>query len=289
MLTRRHLLAAALLAPVASSASAQDGGKVEALTSFSILADFVRQVGGDRVNVRSIVGRSQSLHDFQPSPGDVQKVAKAHLIVVNGLGLEPWAARFLNAAQYKGESLAASKGVQALSVRGVVDPHAWLDVENAKLYVDNIREALTKVDPAHAAVYARNTSAYARELDRLHQEIKAGFNAIPKSRRKVIASHDAFNYFGDAYGLAFVAPQGMTSGADPSARDVARVITQIRDDNIKAIFIENASSQQIIRRIASETGVKVAGKLYADALDGSVNTYVKMMRHNYAAIIGAIR
>ena len=288
MFTRRYFLAASLLTPLAP-ALAQQGAKVDVLASFSIIADLVRQVGGERVAVRSVVAQSQDPHDFQPSPSDVRRVMKAQLIVINGLGFEPWADRFVRAANYTGERLVASRGVKALSVRGAIDPHAWQDVENVKLYVENIREALSKVDPSGASDYARNASAYGRELDALHQEIKAGFAAIPKAQRKVITSHDSFNYFGDAYDVVFLAPQGVSSSAEPSARDVAVIIRQIREQRIKAIFFENALPQQLARQIASETGVKVAGKLYADVLGDNVRSYAQMMRHNYKTILGALK
>ena len=290
MLTRRHLLAVAalLLLPLAP-AQAQQGGKVDVLASFSVIADLVRQVGGERVEVRSIVALSQDPHDFEPSPSDVRRVMKAQLIVLNGLGFEPWADRFVKAANYKGERLVASRGVKALSVRGALDPHAWQDVENVKLYIENIRDALAKVDPAGASDYARNASAYGRELDAIHQEIKAGFAAIPKAQRKVISSHDSFHYFGDAYDVAFLAPQGISSSAEPSARDVAGIIRQIRAEKIKAIFFENALPQQLARQIASETGVRIAGKLYADVLGDDVRSYAQMMRHNYQTILEALK
>ena len=288
MLNRRNLIVTMMLAPIVP-ARAQQGAKVDVLASFSIVADLVRQVGGERVNVRSIVALSQDPHDFEPTPNDVRRVMKAQLIVINGLGFEPWADRFLKVANFAGERLVASRGVKALSVRGAVDPHAWQDVENVKLYIANIREALTKVDPRGASDYARNASLYDRELDALHREIKAAFASIPKERRKIITSHDAFSYFGDAYDVVFVAPQGVSSIAEPSARDVARIIQQIREERIRAIFLENALPQRLARQISSETGVKIAGKLYADVLGDNILTYAQMMRHNYKAILTALR
>ena len=288
MLNRRNLIVTMMLAPIVP-ARAQQGAKVDVLASFSIVADLVRQVGGERVNVRSIVALSQDPHDFEPTPNDVRRVMKAQLIVINGLGFEPWADRFLKVANFAGERLVASRGVKALSVRGAVDPHAWQDVENVKLYIANIRDALTKVDPRGASDYARNASLYDRELDALHREIKAAFASIPKERRKIITSHDAFSYFGDAYDVVFVAPQGVSSIAEPSARDVARIIQQIREERIRAIFLENALPQRLARQISSETGVKIAGKLYADVLGDNIRTYAQMMRHNYKAILTALR
>lgn len=288
MLNRRHFITAMMLASIAP-AHAQQSVKVDVLASFSIVADLVRQVGGERVNVRSIVAYSQDPHDFEPTPNDVRAVGKAQLIVINGLGFEPWADRFLKVANFTGERLAASRGVKALSVRGAVDPHAWQDVENVRLYIANIRDALTKADPRGASDYARNASLYDRELDALHREIKAAFATIPKERRKVITSHDAFSYFGDAYDVVFVAPQGVSSVAAPSARDVASIIQQIREQRIRAIFLENALPQHLARQISTETGVKIAGKLYADVLGDNIRSYAQMMRHNYKAILTALK
>lgn len=291
MLFRRSALVgllsslALLVAPPIAIAQA---AKIEVVASFSILADLVRQVGGERVNVRSIVPANTDAHVYEPKPADVAAVGRAKLVVINGLGFESWADRIVRATNYSGERLVASRGIRALSVKGQTDPHAWQDVANVKVYIANIRDALSKVDPAGAAGYASRAAAYDAQLDRLDAEIKASFARIPQTNRRVVTSHDAFHYFGDAYDVVFLAPQGVSTEAQASAKDVAALIRQIKDEGIRAVFVENMTNGRVIQQIAGETGVKVGGTLYADALGGSASTYIAMMRHNARAIAGAL-
>lgn len=295
------LAAAALLAP--QTASAQE--KVKVLASFSILGDLVREVGGERVEVSTLVGPDTDLHGFQPTPAHAKAVAAARLVVINGLGLEGWADRLVKSANYKGARLVASRGVKALSAETEghghahkhkhsdrYDPHAWQEVANVKIYVANIRDALIAVDPAGKDAYASNTSAYLQKLDALDAEIRQLFAGLSEKERRVITSHDAFHYFGDAYGIEFLAAQGAGGETQPSARDVARLIRQIRKEGVKAIFVENISNPRIIEQIAKETGVKIGGTLYSDALsaaNGPAATYLDMMRHNAKTIAAALR
>lgn len=283
----RRLVTAALACLLALPAAAQ-GARVEVVASFSILADLVRQVGGERVNVRSIVPMGGDAHVYEPKPSDAAALARAQLVVINGLGFEGWADRMVRAANFSGEKLVASRGVRALSVRGQTDPHAWQDVANVKIYVENIRAALAKVDPAGAALYASRASAYLAQLDRLDQEIRAALASVPAANRKVVTSHDAFHYFGDAYDVVFIAPQGVSTDAAPSAQGVAGIIRQIKEEGIRAMFIENMTSGRVVQQIARETGVKVGGTLYADALGGGATSYLAMMRHNARAISAAL-
>lgn len=291
MVSRRFALAgfasvlAAISAPTASLAQA---GKIEVVASFSILADLVRQVGGDRVSVRSIVPANTDAHVYEPKPADIAAVGRAKLVVINGLGFEAWADRIVRAANYSGERLVASRGIRALSVRGQTDPHAWQDVANVKTYIANIRDALSKIDPAGSNSYASRAASYDVQLDRLDAEIKGGMDRIPQANRKVVTSHDAFHYFGDAYDVVFLAPQGVSTEGQASAKDVAALIRQIKDEGIRAVFVENMSNGRIVKQIANETGVKVGGTLYADALGGAASSYVAMMRHNARTIAGAL-
>lgn len=292
MLLRRSALAGLLssLALLAAPSIARaQAGKIEVVASFSILADLVRQVGGDRVSVRSIVPANTDAHVYEPKPADIAAVGRAKLVVINGLGFEAWADRIVRATNYSGERLVASRGIRALSVKGQTDPHAWQDVPNVKIYIANIRDALSKVDPAGAGAYASRAASYEAQLDRLDAEIKAGFARIPQANRKVVTSHDAFHYFGDAYDVVFLAPQGVSTEAQASAKDVAALIRQIKDEGIRAVFVENMTNGRVVQQIASETGVKVGGTLYADALGGAASTYIAMMRHNARAIAGALR
>ncbi|OYU47528.1 MAG: ABC transporter substrate-binding protein [Rhizobiales bacterium PAR1] len=291
MFSRRSALAgfASILAVIsAPTSSFAQAGKIEVVASFSILADLVRQVGGDRVSVRSIVPANTDAHVYEPKPADVAAVGRAKLVVINGLGFEAWADRIVRAVNYSGEKLVASRGIRALSVRGQTDPHAWQDVANVKVYIANIRDALSKIDPAGASSYASRAASYDAQLDRLDAEIKAGFARIPQANRKVVTSHDAFHYFGDAYDVVFLAPQGVSTEAQPSAKDVGALIRQIKEEGIRAIFIENMTNGRVVQQIGSETGVKVGGTLYADALGGAASSYIAMMRHNARTIAAAL-
>lgn len=300
------LIAAALfawLAPAPAQEKAQE--KVKVLASFSILADLVREVGGDRVDVSTLAGPNTDLHGFQPTPVHAKAVAVAQLVVINGLGLEGWADRLVKSANYKGARLVATKGVKALTteVEGHrhghkhkhsdrYDPHAWQEVANVKIYVANIRDALSGVDPAGRETYAKNASAYLLKLEALEAEIKQLFAGLSEKQRRVITSHDAFHYFGDAYGIEFLAAQAAGGDTQPSARDVARLIRQIRKEGVKAIFVENISNPRIIEQIAKETNAKIGGTLYSDALseaNGPAATYLDMIRHNAKTIAAALR
>jgi zinc/manganese transport system substrate-binding protein len=291
--------ALALLVP----AQAQE--KVKVLASFSILGDLVREVGGERVEVSTLVGPNTDMHGFQPTPAHAKAVAGAKLVVINGLGLEGWADRLVKSANYKGARLVATRGVKALTAETEghghnhkhkhsdrYDPHAWQEVANVKIYVANIRDALTGVDPAGKEIYAKNAEAYLQKLDALESEIKQLFAGLSQKERRAITSHDAFHYFGDAYGIEFLAAQAAGGDTQPSARDVARLIQQIRKEGVKAVFIENISNPKIIEQIAKETGAKIGGTLYSDALseaNGPAPTYLDMMRHNAKTIAAALR
>jgi zinc/manganese transport system substrate-binding protein len=300
---RRLFLIAAALAALLSPVQAQE--KIKVLASFSILADLVREVGGDRVEVSTLVGANTDMHGFQPTPAHAKAVAGAQLVVINGLGLEGWADRLVKAANYKGARVVATKGVKALTAETEghghnhkhkhsdrYDPHAWQEVANVKIYVANIRDALTGVDPAGKETYAKNTAAYLQKLDALEAEIKQLFVGLSEKQRRVITSHDAFHYFGDAYGIEFLAAQAAGGDTQPSARDVARLIQQIKKEGVKAIFVENISNPRIIEQIAKETNAKIGGTLYSDALSdakGPAATYLDMVRHNAKTIAAAIR
>jgi zinc/manganese transport system substrate-binding protein len=270
-------------------ASAQE--RVPVVASFSIIADLVRQVGGELVAVTSLLGANADMHSFQPAPSHAKLLTGAKLVVINGLGLEGWADRFVKASGYKGGRLVASRGIKALpgGGHGRYDPHAWQEVANVKVYVANIRDALSAADPVNAADYGKRAADYLAALDALETEIAAAFKDIPKPRR-VITSHEAFTYYGDAYDIEFLAPQGVTGESEPSAADVARLIRQIRREKAP-LFVENIN-QRLIERIARETETVIGGTLYSDALSdasGPAPTYVAMMRHNTQLIANALR
>jgi zinc/manganese transport system substrate-binding protein len=291
MLSRRHLLAAIVLV-AASPAAAQERLKV--LATFSILGDLTKNVGGDRVEVSTLVGPDSDAHVYAPTPADARKVADAKVVITNGLGFEGWMNRLVRASGSKAPIVVALNGitVRKAGASGEADPHAWQSAANAKVYVANIRDALIAADPVGRDSYQTNVAAYLAKLDALDAEIKSAVTAIPADRRRIISSHDAFGYFHEAYGVEFIAPQGVSTEAEASARDVARIITQIRRLKIPAVFLENISDPRLMQRIAQETGARIGGKLYSDALTsekGDAPTYIDLMRHNVKQLVTALK
>jgi len=309
MISRRSLIGIAVLAAALSSTPALAANKLKVVASFSILADLVKNVGGDRVDVTTLVGPDGDAHVFSLSPADAKKVAAAKLVFVNGLGFEGWLDRLVKASRSRASVIVVSKGVKPLRRdddhdrkggtgkashdhdHGDIDPHAWQSLANAKIYVDNIRNALIKADPAGEAVYEANAAAYLAKLDGVEKAVRQAIARIPADRHKIITTHDAFGYFGSAYGIDFIAPQGVSTDSEASARDVAKIITQIRKQKIPAVFLENVSDPRLVKRIADETGAKIGGTLYSDALSkpsGPAPTYIDMMRNNVREISKAL-
>jgi zinc/manganese transport system substrate-binding protein len=280
-------LAAAVIA--VNPLHAQD--KINVTASFSILGDFAKNVGGDRVNVTTLVGTNSDVHVYTPAPADAKKIADAKLVIVNGLGVEGWLPRLVQSSGSKATIVIATNGIAPRKLGSDADPHAWQSVVNAKIYVANIRDALVVADPAGETTYRGNADAYLAKLDALDREVRDAIAQIPQARRKVISTHDAFGYFAAAYGVAFVAPQGVSTESEASARDIAAIITQIRAAKIPAVFLENISDPRLIKRIAAETGAKIGGTLYSDSLtgeNGDAPTYIDMVRHNIKALTGAL-
>jgi zinc/manganese transport system substrate-binding protein len=292
MLARIALVA--LFAALATPSLAQE--KLKVVATFSILSDFVKNVGGDRVEVQALVGPNSDAHVYQPTPSDAKTLADAKVVFVNGLGFEGWIARLIKASASKAAMVTATKGVKPRKAEddhghGDADPHAWQSVANAKIYVVNIRDGLIAADPAGKSAYEANAAAYLAKLEALDTEVKAAVGKIPADRRKIITTHDAFGYFGAAYGVAFIAPQGVSTESEVSARDVAKIITQIRKQKIPAVFLENVTDKRLLERIAQEGGARIGGTLYSDALTdekGLAPTYIDMMRHNVKQLSAAL-
>jgi zinc/manganese transport system substrate-binding protein len=268
------------------------------VATFSILADFVKNVGGERVAVDALVGANADAHTYSPSPADAKKLADAKVVVTNGLGFEGWLGRLVKASGTKATVVVATKGVKTrrgagkdAHGHGTADPHAWQSAANAKSYVANIRDALISADPAGKSIYEQNAAAYLAKLDALDRDVKAAVAAIPADRRKIITSHDSFGYFSQAYGVVFIAPQGVSTESQASAKDVANIIRQIRRQKIPAVFLENVTDDRLLKQIASETGARIGGTLYSDALTddkGGAPSYLDMMRHNVRALSAAL-
>ncbi len=290
MQSRRAFLAL-FLATLAAPAVAEDG-RLPVVASFSIIGDLVREVGGDRVEVTTLVGPDGDAHVYQPTPADGRRIAQAKVIFVNGLGFEGWLDRLIAAAKSKGTVVTLGKGVTPRAGEEGADPHAWQDVANAKIYVAEIRDALVAADPAGAEDYKARAGAYLARLDGLDKEIVETLAAIPEDRRRVVSTHDAFGYFSARYGVAFIAPQGVSTEAEASARDIARIIQAVKRNKVGAVFLENVSDPRLAKRIAAETGARIGGTLYSDALsaqgEGGAN-YIDMMRHNVRQLAQALR
>jgi zinc/manganese transport system substrate-binding protein len=277
---------------LASASPLRAQERLNVVASFSILGDFARNVGGDRLSVTTLVGPDGDVHVYTPAPADAKKIADAKLLIINGLGLEGWLPRLLQASGGKAPIIAATKGIAPLKLGSDADPHAWQSVANAKTYVANIRDALVAADPADAEVFRGHADRYLAELDALDREVREAVAQIPPKRRKVISTHDAFGYFAAAYGIEFIAPLGVSTESEASARDIAGIITQIKQAKIPAVFLENISDPRLIRRISAETGASIGGTLYSDSLTGEKGdapTYIDMVRHNIKVLTGALR
>lgn len=299
---RVAVLLLALLAAGGTVAHAEK--KIKVVASFSILGDLVKNVGGDRVAVTTLVGPNGDTHVYEPTPADAQTVAGADLVVVNGLGLEGWMDRLIRTSGYKGPVAVASqgvkprkmtaeeKGIEPGATRLVIDPHAWQDLRYGQLYARNIAQALAQVDPPGASAYQSHAKVYAARLADLDRWVKEELSGIPKPKRRMITTHDAFGYFGAAYGVTILSPVGFSTESEASAGDIARLIRQIRQEKITAVFIENITDPRLMQQVARESGVTLGGELYSDALskpDGKAPTYIDMFKNNVPKIVAAMK
>lgn len=270
-------------------------GSIKVVASFSVLGDMVHQIAGDLAEVTVLVPPDGDAHTFDPSPADAEKLAGAALVVSNGLGLDGWLDRLAKSAGYGGPRVVASEKITSRQMteggRAVIDPHGWQDLRNGILYVRTIEAALEAADPGNTIAYAKRASSYVQDLAALDTEVRAAIEKVPRAKRRVISSHDAFGYFSGAYGVTFLAPQGLSTDSEPSAGDVARLVDQIRQEHIGALFLENMADHRLIDVIASETGVVTGGTLYADALSppsGPAPTYAGMFRNNVPKLVAGM-
>ncbi len=302
---RRRAVLPLLLAVPALRVSAQ--APIRVIASFSILGDMVAQVGGERVQLRTLAGPDADAHRFQPRPSDAEALRDAALVVRNGLGFDGWMDRMIRAANYRGRVVTTTEGITprrmeahahghsrsgAEGGRRVADPHAWQDPRLGAAYARTVAAGLAAVDPAHAAAHQQAGAAYAARLEALDGWIREQLATVPEAKRVVVTSHDAFGYFGAAYGIRFHAPQGMSTEAEPSAQQVAALIRQIRAEVTTAVFLENMANPATLERLAREAGVRVRGRLYADALsgpEGPAPSYEAMFRHNLSLLVPAMR
>jgi zinc/manganese transport system substrate-binding protein len=265
--------------------------KLDVVASFSILGDMVEQVAGDKATVTTIVGPDADAHLYAPTTGDAVAVSEADLVIVNGLGFETWSAKLIDASGTDAAIAVATTGITPLLVEGEIDPHAWNALSNAIIYVDNIEAALSAASPEDAAIFKQNADAYRAQLDRLHRRALADIASLPADSRIVVTAHDAFGYLADAYGLTFLAPQGIDTEAEPSAKELAKLIGFLNETGAGALFVENIANSDLIAQISRETGLQIGGRLYSDALSvrGSPATsYLAMFTHNLELIINTL-
>ncbi len=289
-----------------SGTQARAEKKVKVIASFSILGDMVKNVGGDRVEVTALVGPNGDAHVYEPTPADAKAVSAADLVIVNGLGMEGWMDRLIKTSGYKGPIVVATKGIkpremtkeeEAEHEHGAkhehkIDPHAWQNLSNGLIYVDTIAKGLSSVDAAGTPVYQANAAAYKTKLAELDKWVKMEFAAIPKAKRRMITTHDAFGYFGAAYGITILSPVGFSTESEAAAGDIAKLIKQIRKEKITAVFIENVTDPRLMQQVAKESGVTLGGELYSDALskpDEAAPTYIDMFKNNVTKIVAAMR
>ena len=268
---------------------AQDG-QFKIVTSFTILEDLVLELGGDRVSVTNLVPRSSDAHIYSPKPSDAVAISNADLIIFNGLGFEGWIFRLIKDSDKEKNYLISSDGINSLNRFNEIDPHAWQSFKNIRIYIDNISEELINLMPEHEQYFALRRNNYLKKLFELEMNLSNQLSNIPIKKRIVITSHDAFGYLGREFNIQFLAPLGLSLDAEASAEDVAKIINQIKEKKVTALFMENINNPKLLKAISKESGVPVGGKLYSDALSeigGPAGTYIDMMRHNVKSLIEA--
>ena len=306
--------------------TAKSDEKIKVVATFSILGDMVKRIGGDHILLTTLVGPNGDTHVYKPSPAAAKALSQADVLFVNGLDFEGWITRLIEASGFKGRHVVTTSGVNTIAYEeeeghddhsddphdkhakkkhaddkhhddhahhdhGEFDPHAWQSLINARVYVDNITDALAQFAPDKAAKFYQNRAAYTAEIESMHSQIKKLISSVPQHQRTVVTSHDAFQYFGRDYGITFLAPQGLSTDSEASAQDVAKLIEQMRTKKIKAVFLQNISDPRLLQQIAKETGAKVGGTLYPGALsepDGPAPTYLKMFHHNAKTLSQAL-
>lgn len=275
--------------------------KLKVVTSFSILHDMTKQVGGDDIALTSLIGANSNVHGYTPTPADAALLANADLVIINGLGLEGWIDRLIQSSGFKGRVVNASDGISTISAQEDVtdnnnqhniDYHAWQNATNGKHYILNIRNALIAADPTHKAGYIKRADHMIQKLDTLDRWIESQFKNIPENKRKLVTTHNAFGYYASAYGITFIAPRGVNTQSDPSAGDMAKLIDQLRTQHVRAVFLENVSDDRIIKQLTGDVGAHIGGTLYSDALsdiDGPAPSYIALLKHNTTQLVQGLQ
>ena len=266
--------------------------ELRVVASFSILADMVSEISGGAIEIESIVGPDADAHIYQPSVADAVAVSRADVVFVNGLGFETWASKLISESASSAVVVVATEGITPIYVEGSVDPHAWNSLKNGMVYVRNIAAALTTIAPRLADQVNANAEDYLQRLESVDRDIARRVSRLPPSSRTVVTSHDAFGYLAQDYGLTFLAPKGIDTDAEPTARKLAKLIQQLKNVGAAALFAENITSPALINQIARETRLGVGGRLYSDALTargGPAKSYLEMFTHNTDSILEALQ
>ncbi len=276
---------------------------LKVVASFSILENMVAEVGQNEVLVQSIIPKDTEAHGFSPRPSDALLLKNADIFFINGLFFEGWLPRLVKSSGFAGKTITLTNGIKTLSLKSKdnhghshgskeqnMDPHAWQDLSNAQIYVDNIEKALSAAKPESAAFFAANAKRYKKELADLETHLQQQFAKLPANTKKVISMHDAFAYFGRAYGVTFHPISGINNDAEPSAKALSNLIKTIRAENIKVAFLEQNANPRLLKSLQQEAQISIGKELYADALskEDAAQTYLKMMRYNGEAILEAL-
>lgn len=276
------------------------GERIPVVATFSVIADMVANVGGDRLDVRTIVAAGGDCELYRPTAADVAAVAAARAVFLNDLNeeFEPWLEPLLKQAGFTGAKIIVSRGVKTLSAEeehpvsgrqlpAAIDQHAWLDPRNGVVYVRNIAEALARLDPPAAADYQARAAAYRKQIQAIDDWAKTEIAAVPVAKKRALASHDSLQYLAHAYDVTLLAVNGWTNKSEPSAAELATMARQIRTARVKAVFFDSITDPRAIRRIAAETGAAIGGTLYGDSLSpppGEADTYLEMLRHDVSVL-----
>jgi zinc/manganese transport system substrate-binding protein len=270
------------------------------VATFSVLADMVAKVAGDHVDLTTIVGPGGDTELYQPTLADSHTVARARIVFMNDLNdeFEPWLEPLLKQAGFGGAKVIVSRGAKTLTgveehgisgkeLAPAIDQHAWMDPKNGIVYVKNIAEALARTDPANAADYRARAAAYIKELQAVDAWAGTEMAAVPAAKRRIISSHDAFEYLAKAYSITLISIYGWTNKREPSAAEVSRLAQQVEQEHVRALFLDSITDPRVMERVATETGAAIGGTLYGDALSrpsGEADTYIQMLRYDITTL-----
>ncbi len=290
----------AALAALLLAAPGQAADRIPVIATFSVIADMLANVGGDHIDITTIVGAGGDCELYQPTPADVAKLASTRAVFLNDLNdeFEPWLEPLLKQAAFKGAKVVVTRGVHTLTaeeehpVSGrqlptAIDQHAWLDPRNGIIYVRNVAEALARLDPADAADFRARAAAYTKQLQALDDWARKEMAGVPVSKRRALSSHNSLQYIANAYGITLLTVNGWTNKSEPSAAELAKLARQIRAARVKALFLDSITDPRAMQRIAAETGATIGGTLYGNSLSpagGEADSYLKMLRHDVTTL-----